>query len=151
MEEFFSIGVVSVSIVGGISLGGSVKPLGDESLGDGVLTRGVSEGDTVGSISIGVSSIGISSIGQTIAVSSVEKGGVSLSISRPLAVVTMVSVSVVGDISLGHGVKALGDGVKSRAGTKWNISIGVGVTEASIVSIGISLSGGHGGNTSQNN
>merc|ERR1719242_2828501 len=162
MEELLSIGVVSVSIVGDISLGGSIKslgdgvksragsernigmgvgvsigsiedssvsisgPLGDESLGDGVLTRGVSEGDTVGSISIGVSSI--------------EEGGVSLSISRPLAVVTMVSVSVVGDISLGHWVEALGDGVKSRAGTKWNISIGVGVTEASIVSIGISLS-----------
>ena len=146
MEELLSIGVVSVSIVGDISLSGSVKslgdgvksragsernigmgvgvtigsiedssisisgPLGDETLGDGVLTRGVSEGDTVGSISIGVSSIGIgvssigiSGIGQTIAVSSVEEGGVSLSISRPLAVVTMVSVSVVGDISLGGG------------------------------------------------
>merc|ERR550517_166314 len=125
----------------------SSGPLGDESLGDGVLTRGVSEGDTIGSISIWVSSIGISSIGvSSIAISSVEEGGVSLSISRPLAVVTsMVS------ISLGHWVEALGDGVKAGPGAKWNISIGVGVTKASIVSIGISLSGGHGGNTSQNN
>merc|ERR1711879_849162 len=155
-ERNIGMGVgVSIGSIedGSVSISG---PLGDESLGDGVLTRGVSEGDTVGSISIGVSSIGIgvssigiSGIGQTIAVSSVEEGGVS--ISRPLAVVTMVSVSVVGDISLGHGVEALGDGVEAGAGAKWNISIGIGVTEASIVSISISLSGGHGGNTSQNN
>merc|ERR1711937_945822 len=114
---------MSIGGIGGISLGGSIK-----TLGDGVKTSAGSKGDTihvgVGSIGVGVSTIGsISSIGQTsIAISSIEESRVSLGLSRPLAIVSMVSISVVGDISLGHWIKALGDRVKSRAGSKWNIS-----------------------------
>merc|ERR1712029_271571 len=191
---------MSIGGIGGISLGGSIKtlgdgiqsragaegnigvgvgisigsieesgvsisrPLGDNSLGhgvkslsDGVKTSAGSKGDTVhigvGSIGVGVGTIGsISSIGQTsIAISSVEESRVSLSLSRPLAIVSMVSISVVGDISLGDWVKALGDGVQSGAGSKWNVSIGVGITKATIVSISVSLSGSKSSNTSQNN
>merc|ERR1711937_1084664 len=115
---------MSIGGIGGISLGGSIK-----TLSDGVKTSAGSKGDTihigVGSIGVGVGSIGsISSIGQTsIAISSIEESRVSLGLSRPLAVISMVSISVVGDISLGHWVKTLGDGVKSGAGSKWNISI----------------------------
>merc|ERR1712241_121609 len=111
--------------IGGISLGGSIK-----TLGDGVQSRAGSEGDTihvgVGSIGVGVSTIGsISSIGQTsIAISSIEDSRVSLGLSRPLAVVSMVSISIVGDISLGDRIKTLSDGIQSGAGSKWNISIG---------------------------
>merc|ERR1711937_323720 len=114
---------MSIGGIGGISLGGSIK-----TLSDGVKTSAGSKGDTihigVGSIGVGVGSIGsISSIGQTsIAISSVEESRVSLGLSRPLAVVSMVSIAVVGDISLGDWVKALSDGVKSGAGSKWNIS-----------------------------
>merc|ERR1719341_1485881 len=142
---------VSVSSIedSGVSIS---RPLGVKSLGDGVKTSAGSKGDTihvgVGSIGVGVSSIGgMSSIGQTsIAISSIEDTGVSLGISRPLAV-----VSVVGGISLGGSIKTLGDGVKSRAGSEWNISIGVGIAKATIVSIGVSLSGSKSSNTSQNN
>merc|ERR1719350_279735 len=145
---------VSVSSIkdGGVSLSIS-RPLGHkspghgvDSLGDGVQTSAGSKGDT---IDIGVGSI-------SIGVSSIEDSGISfgLSISRPLAVVPVypvVSISVVGAISLGGGVKALGDWVKSGAGAEGNISIGVGISKATIVSIGISLSGSKSGNTSQNN
>ena len=140
---------MSVSVVGDIALGHGVK-----SLGDGVKASAGSKGDTVhigvSSISIGVSSVGsISGIGKTsIAVSSIEDSSVSLGISRPLAVVSVVSISVVGDISLGGGVKTLGDGVKSGAGAEGNVSIGVRIPKATIVSIGISLSGSKSGNTS---
>merc|ERR1719362_2387752 len=131
---------VSVSSIedSGVSIS---RPLGDNSLGDrvkalgdGVKTSAGSEGDTihvgVGSISVGVSSIGsMSSIGQTsIAISSIEDTGVSLGISRPLAIVSVVSVSVVGSISLGGGI-----------------------AKATIVSIGVSLSGSKSSNASQNN
>ena len=151
---------ISVSSIkdSGISIS---RPLGDDSLGhrvkslgDGVKASAGSKGDTVhigvSSISIGVSSVGsISGIGKTsIAVSSIEDSSVSLGISRPLAVVSVVSISVVGDISLGGGVKTLGDGVKSGAGAEGNVSIGVRIPKATIVSIGISLSGSKSGNTS---
>merc|ERR1711982_47804 len=129
---------MSIGGIGGISLGGSIK------------TSAGSKGDT---IHVGVGSIGsISSIGQTsIAISSVEESRVSLGLSRPLAIVSVVSISVVGDISLGDWVKTLGDRVKSGARSKWNISIGVGIAKATIVSIGVSLSSSESSNTSQNN
>merc|ERR1712044_19361 len=141
---------MSVSVVGDIALGHGVK-----SLGDGVKASAGSKGDTIhigmSSISVGESSIGSKSgIGKTsIAISSIEDSGVSLGISRPLAIVSVVSISIVGDISLGGGVKTLGDGVKSRAGAEGNISIGVGISKATIVSISISLSGSKSGNKSQ--
>ena len=189
-NDLLSVGIVSISVVGDISLGGSIKSLGDgvkagagaegnigmgvgvsvssikdssvsvsrplgdhslghgvQALGDRVLTGAGAEGDTV---HIRVSSIGgISGIGETsVAISSIEDSGISLGVSRPLAVVSMISVSVVGDIALGHGVEALSDGVKAGAGPKRNVSIGVGITKATIVGIGSSLSGSKSGNTS---
>merc|ERR1711894_828103 len=89
---------ISVSSIkdSGISIS---RPLGDDSLGHRVKASAGSKGDTVhigvSSISIGVSSVGsISGIGKTsIAVSSIEDSSVSLGISRPLAVVSVVSIS----------------------------------------------------------
>merc|ERR1719348_2008294 len=110
----------SISIVWDISLGSSIK-----SLGDWVKSSAGAKGDS-SSISIG---IGVSGI-------------VGISVSRPLANV-VTSISSISSIrkgdSLGHSIKSLGDGVKTSAGAKGDsscISIGIGVS--SIVGISIS-------------
>merc|ERR1712106_389488 len=92
------------------SLGDSIK-----TLGDGVKTRAGAKGDT-GSIG-NWGSIRIGSI-------------VGIGISRPLAnVVTIVSsITSIGKSTLGHRVKSLGDWVKTRAGSKGDTSIGIGVS-----------------------
>merc|ERR1719348_2265317 len=62
-----------------------------------------------------------------------------MNFSRLLAIAIDASISIVGDISLGSGIKSLGDWVKSSAGAKGDssgISIGIGVS--SVVSISIS-------------
>merc|ERR1712106_71353 len=105
------------------SLGDSIK-----TLGDGVKTRAGAKRDT-GSIGHR-GSIRIGTI-------------VGIGISRPLANVVSI-VSSIGKSSLGHRVKSLGDWVKTRAGTKGDTSIGIGVTIAigKIGSISISISFG---------
>merc|ERR1719385_715727 len=116
-----SIGSI-VSLRIGISLGIS-RPLanvvssgddsalghGVKSLGDGVQTGAGAEGDTivVSSIGVGVSSVGVSSI----SIGSIVSLGIS--VSRPLA-----NVVAGDDSALGHGVKALGDGVQTGAGAE---------------------------------
>ena len=102
------------------------KPLGNwvQSLSDGVKTsagskRHISIG--VWEVSIGIGgSVGMS-IGVWVSISMVE----GISISGSLA---QVVISIVGNISLCHRVQTLGDGVQTRAGAKWNISIGVWIT-----------------------
>merc|ERR1719336_2822726 len=153
-----SIGIGSiVSLRIGISLGIS-RPLanvvssgddsalghGVKSLGDRVLTGAGAKGDTivVGSVGIGVGSVGVGSI---------SIGGIvslGISISRPLANV----VSSGDDSALGHGVKSLGDGVQTGAGTEGDTvvvgSVGIGIGSigisskmvGSIVGLGISIS-----------
>merc|ERR1712025_1492729 len=89
-----------VSEVGGISLGGSIK-----SLGDWVETSAGSKGNS-----------GIS-MGETIAIGKV--GSISISIGRPLAnVVSIVSSKSGKSSSLSHRVKSLSDWVKTTAGAK---------------------------------
>jgi len=124
------VSVVSrVSIEGGISLGGSIK-----SLGDGVETSAGAKGNS-----------GISDRG-SVRVSSIES--ISISISRPLAkVVSIVSSipSISGkSSSLGHRVKSLSDWVKTSAGAKWNTSIGIRepIPIGKVGSISISISPG---------
>merc|ERR1719348_1445826 len=108
------------SIRKGNSLGHSVK-----SLSDWVKTSAGAKGDS-SSISIG---IGVSGI-------------VSISISRPLANV-VTSISIARDISLGSGIKFLGDGVKTSAGAKGDSSsIGVAIAIGKVGSISISISSG---------
>merc|ERR1711937_234160 len=103
-----SIVASGVSEVGGISLGGSIK-----TLGDGVETSAGSKRNSC-----------ISNRG-SVRVSSIESISISFSISRPLAkVVSIVSrVSKVGGISLGGSIKSLGDGVETSAGAKGNSGI----------------------------
>merc|ERR1712134_211160 len=115
-----------VSEVGGISLGGGIK-----TLGDGVKTSAGSEGN---------SGISIGDWGG-IRVGSIES--ISISISRPLAkVVSVVSrVSIEGGISLGGSIKSLSDWVKTTAGAKGDTSIGIreAITIGKVGSIGISI------------
>merc|ERR1719348_758653 len=62
-----------------------------------------------------------------------------MNFSRLLAIAIDASISIVGDISLGSGIKSLGDWVKSSAGAKGDsssISVSIGVS--SIVGISIS-------------
>merc|ERR1712106_867446 len=122
--------VTSISMISSVwksnSLGDSIK-----TLGDGVKTRAGAERDS-SSISYR-GSIRIGSI-------------VGTSISRPLAnVVTIVSsISSIGKSSLGHRVKSLSDWVQTRAGSKGDTRIGIGVSIAigKIGSISISISFG---------
>jgi len=123
------VSVVSrVSIEGGISLGGSIK-----SLGDGVETSAGAKGNS-----------GISNRG-SVRVGSIES--ISIGVSRPLAKVVSIESSIpsVGEgSSLGHRVKSLSDGVKSTAGAKGDTSIGIreAITIGKVGSIGISISPG---------
>merc|ERR1712121_316021 len=116
-----------VSKVGGISLGGGIK-----TLGDGVKTSAGSKGN---------SGISIGDWGG-IRVGSIESISISFSISRPLAKVVSIEsrVSIEGGISLGGSIKSLGDGVKTSAGAKGNsgISNRGSVRVSSIESISIS-------------
>merc|ERR1719348_2365550 len=62
-----------------------------------------------------------------------------MNFSRLLAIAIDASISIVGDISLGSGIKSLGDWVKTSAGAKRDssgISIGIGVKGI----VGISIS-----------
>merc|ERR1711988_446519 len=84
--------------------GGGIK-----ALGDGVQASGGSEGDSGSNYAVG-------GVGESV---TTEVVGISLSVSRPLAVVvsevSVAKVSVgVAEVSLGGGVKALGDGVQAR-------------------------------------
>jgi len=101
------------------SLGHGIK-----SLGDGVQTGGGAEGD-IGSIGVSVVS------GISIRMCSISKRiscivSISVSISRSLAKIVSVvgiavcSIAVIGDKSLGHGVKSLGDGVETSGRSKGN-------------------------------
>jgi len=121
------VSIVSrVSKVGGISLGGSIK-----SLGDGVETSAGAKGNS-----------GISDRG-SVRVGSIES--ISISISRPLAkVVSIVSSKSRKSSSLSHRVKSLSDGVKTSAGAKGDTSIGIreAITIGKVGSIGISISPG---------
>jgi len=91
-------------------------------------------GITIGSISIGISITQIGSI------------SLRLSISRSFSIV--VAKTIVGDSSLGHWVKSLGDWVKTSAGSKWDMSgitvssksIRISITQISSISIGLSIS-----------
>merc|ERR1719348_2023871 len=62
-----------------------------------------------------------------------------MNFSRLLAIAIDASISIVGDISLGSGIKSLGDWVKSSAGAKGDsssISVSIGVSSV----VGISIS-----------
>merc|ERR1712149_82258 len=121
-----SIVASGVSQVGGISLGGGIK-----TLGDGIKTSAGAKGNS-----------GISDRG-SVRVSSIES--ISIGISRPLAKVVSIvsSMPKIGrKSSLGHWVKSLSDGVKTSAGSKGNTSIGVreAIAVGKVGSIGISIS-----------
>merc|ERR1712076_276318 len=95
--------VAEVAVGIGVTLGGGIK-----ALGDGVQAGRVSNGKPSNSIATKVV-------------------GVSLGISRPLAVVVsvvaeMVSVETmgIGKVSLGGDIKALGDGVQARRVSEGN-------------------------------
>ena len=114
--------------VGSVSLGGGVK-----ALGDGVQASGGAEGDSGSNNTVG-------GVGESV---TTEVVGISLSVSRPLAVVvsevSVAKVSVgVGEVSLGGGIKALGDGVLAR----WVSNRETGNSVSSkVVGISLSISG----------
>merc|ERR1739844_723351 len=88
---------VAVGIaIGKVTLGGCIK-----ALGDGVQAGRVSNGKPSNSIATKVI-------------------GVSLGISRPLAVVVSVETMGIGKVSLGGNIKALGDGVQARRVSEGN-------------------------------
>ena len=60
----------------------------------------------------------------------------------------VVAVAVVGEVSLGGGVQTLGDRVQAAAGAEGHVAVSVGVAQARVVRVGISLGRGEGGNTS---
>jgi len=120
--------MVTVVSVTYSSLGGGIK-----SLGEGVKTGAGSEGNmgissmvsgksgiskmTISSIS-GITKMTVSGITMmTISSISVESIGISFTLSK---MVTVVSVS---DMSLGGGIKSLGERVKTGAGSERNMSI----------------------------
>merc|ERR1719206_1017919 len=125
--------VISQSIVRDSSLGHRVKTLGDWVKSSAGSKRNMS-GITIGSISIRISITQIGSI------------SLGLSISRSFSI--MISKTIVGDSSLGHRVKSLGDWVKTSAGSKWDMSgitvssksIRISITQISSISIGLSIS-----------
>merc|ERR1712062_789889 len=147
-----TVSVVSMPVVS-MPLGGSIQ-----SLGDWVQTSAGAEWHS--GISISGMSIRISGISVSAEVSAIV--GIGISIGRALAM-------VVDDSSLGHGVQALGDGVKTSAGSEWHSgisisgmsirisgississgistiasisTIGEGVSAIAVVGIGISISG----------
>merc|ERR1740131_298682 len=87
----------------------------------------------------GSNSVGESSIGSGIGVSSiasVQESRVSISIT--LAIVVSVVSTEVRSISLGGGIKSLGDWVKTSAGAEWDTGV-VSTIEKSGVSFSLSL------------
>jgi len=103
-----------VSIVSKVSLGGGIK-----TLGDGVKTGAGSKGNMSGIDSM-VSVSGVSKTMETISVSKMSIVSVSISLTLADIVSVMVSVS---EMSLGGGIKSLGDGVKTGAGSERNSGI----------------------------
>ena len=76
----------------------------------------------------------------------VEEGVGSLA---PVGVAqAVVAVAVVGEVSLGGGVQTLGDRVQAAAGAEGHVAVSVGVAQARVVRVGISLGRGEGSNTS---
>merc|ERR1740131_238883 len=87
----------------------------------------------------GSNSVGESSIGSGIGVSSiasVQESRVSISIT--LAIVVSVVSTEVRSISLGGGIKSLGDWVKTSAGAEWDTGV-VSTIEKSGVSFSLTL------------
>merc|ERR1711974_594199 len=118
--------VVSISYK---SLGGGIK-----SLGDGVKTSAGSERN-MSSINSMVSISGISKTMKTISVSKMTIVGIGISLTFAKMVSVVVSVSYK---SLGGGIKSLGDGVKTGAGSEGDsvISISIsGISKTKTISI----------------
>ena len=120
-----AIGSIRISTVGigGISLGGGIK-----SLGDGVQTGAGAEGNSVAVGQVGFS-FSLSLCGPLAIMVGIGIGSISIGTMGSIGVATVG----IGGISLGRGIKTLGDGVQTGAGAEGN-SVTVG-------QVGFSLSG----------
>merc|ERR1711892_823687 len=125
---------ISKSVVRNSSLGYWVK-----SLGDWVKTSAGSKWN--------MGSISVSSEGIRISITKISSVSLGLGISRPLFVmVTSIAKTIIRNSSLGHGVKTLGDWVKTGAGSKRNVgsisinSMAIRITISQIGSICFSIS-----------
>jgi len=120
------VSCVTIAIVRNSSLGHWIK-----TLGDWVKTSAGSKWNMSITICIRISIAKISSISFS----------VRFWLSRSLAImISSIAKTIVRNYPLCYGIKTLSDGVKTSAGSKWNmsisISIRVSVTKISSISIG---------------